>query len=223
MKVKIIFVFMITTFLAFVAYQKYSEYQTLQSIDSYEACIAAKGSIIQESYPATCITQNGDRYTETIDIESTYKNLAFRVEFKYTDSPKSFPVTVINAIDHDIIDLDICGNIFIGTEKASTVVDRFTLLKKLSLQDVNSTVTDAEFLTNGLKSIITMQRLTNQRINSTDWIVIKDLSNEDQEHRSNLIIYYWNDPLRTVVVSFKEKYRCAHLHNQIMSTFNFTN
>lgn len=61
--------------LAFVAYQKYSEYQTLQSIDSYEACIAAKGSIIQESYPAVCVDALGAKFTQYLPpISSTLKD-----------------------------------------------------------------------------------------------------------------------------------------------------
>ena len=52
--------------ISFVAYQKYSEYSTLKSIDSYESCAAAKGSIIQESYPATCITRLGVRFTQPV-------------------------------------------------------------------------------------------------------------------------------------------------------------
>lgn len=77
--------------LAFVAYQKYSEYQTLQSIDSYEACITAKGSIIQESYPATCVTSLGTRYTQpTLPIIDsnmvnwiTYNNDTYNFSFRY--------------------------------------------------------------------------------------------------------------------------------------------
>mgnify|MGYP001570856381 CR=1 FL=1 len=49
-----------------VAYQKYSEYSDLKSIDSYNSCITAKGSVIQESYPSTCVTRLGASLTKTI-------------------------------------------------------------------------------------------------------------------------------------------------------------
>ena len=52
--------------LSLVAYQKYTEYSSFRSIDSYESCAAAKGSVIQESYPATCITRLGSRFTQLV-------------------------------------------------------------------------------------------------------------------------------------------------------------
>lgn len=65
MKIKL-FILAIFVLLSFVAYQKYSEYFSLKSIDSYEACITAKGSVIQESYPATCVTRLGSRFIQPI-------------------------------------------------------------------------------------------------------------------------------------------------------------
>jgi len=65
MKLKLL-VASIFALLSLVAYQKYSEYSTLTSIDSYESCIAAKGSLIQESYPATCVTRLGTRFTQSV-------------------------------------------------------------------------------------------------------------------------------------------------------------
>ncbi len=46
-----------------VGYQKYAELSSLKSIDSYESCVTAKGRVIQESYPATCVTRLGTRFT----------------------------------------------------------------------------------------------------------------------------------------------------------------
>ena len=66
MKLKL-FLLSILVLLSLVAYQKYSEYQTLKSINSYETCIAAKSSTIQESYPATCITRLGSRFTQLVE------------------------------------------------------------------------------------------------------------------------------------------------------------
>jgi hypothetical protein len=55
--------------ISFVAYQKYTEYSSLKFIDSYDSCITTKGSLIQESYPATCITKSGIQFTQNLDTE----------------------------------------------------------------------------------------------------------------------------------------------------------
>ncbi|PIS17913.1 hypothetical protein COT54_02200 [Candidatus Collierbacteria bacterium CG09_land_8_20_14_0_10_46_12] len=64
MKLKLLVITIIVSLLAFVVYQKYTEYSSLRSIDSYESCAATKGSVIQESYPATCITRLGIHFTQ---------------------------------------------------------------------------------------------------------------------------------------------------------------
>lgn len=88
MKLKL-FIFALFILLSLVAYQKYSEYSALKSINSYESCAAAKGSTIQESYPATCITRLGAHFTESINQGNfsqnwlTYTNRIFGVRFQY--------------------------------------------------------------------------------------------------------------------------------------------
>lgn len=75
MKLKL-FLISILALLSLVAYQKYTEYSALKSIDSYESCIVSKGSVIQESYPATCITRLGTHFTQNTwkkFISSPYK------------------------------------------------------------------------------------------------------------------------------------------------------
>jgi len=64
MKLKLLALSIFFAILSLVAYQTYRETKVLKSIDSYESCVSAKGSIIQESYPATCITSLGTRFTE---------------------------------------------------------------------------------------------------------------------------------------------------------------
>lgn len=50
------------------AYQEYSSQRAVSSVTTYDECVTAPGSRIQESYPATCITKNGNRFTQpTID------------------------------------------------------------------------------------------------------------------------------------------------------------
>lgn len=45
----------------------YQEYNNGTSSTSYEECIKEKGSVIQESYPAACITRRGIRFVQPID------------------------------------------------------------------------------------------------------------------------------------------------------------
>ena len=65
MKLKL-FILALFALISLVAYQKYTEYSTLKSINSYESCVAAKSSVIQESYPSTCVTRLGASFTEII-------------------------------------------------------------------------------------------------------------------------------------------------------------
>ncbi len=69
MKLKL-FLLSIIALLSLVAYQKYSEYSALKFIDSYESCVTAKGSLIQESYPATCITRLGARFPQLLSDDT---------------------------------------------------------------------------------------------------------------------------------------------------------
>ena len=52
-----------------IGLKSYRETLTLKSINSYESCIAAQGSRIQESYPATCVTSLGARFTQPLSDE----------------------------------------------------------------------------------------------------------------------------------------------------------
>ncbi len=50
-----------------VGWYSYHYYQSVQPIvDSYESCLAAKGSTLLTSYPSTCVTQNGQSFTEPV-------------------------------------------------------------------------------------------------------------------------------------------------------------
>lgn len=53
--------------LGVVGTHMYQRYTTLPAISSYEECINARGSTIQESYPATCITHDGKRFVQPLD------------------------------------------------------------------------------------------------------------------------------------------------------------
>lgn len=44
----------------------YQEYITAPPVTTYDGCTKATGSLIQESYPATCVTRDGKRFTQPI-------------------------------------------------------------------------------------------------------------------------------------------------------------
>lgn len=44
-----------------------------QMVSTYEECIALPGSVLQESYPATCVTKNNQRFTQPLTAEEEAK------------------------------------------------------------------------------------------------------------------------------------------------------
>ncbi len=49
----------------------YQEYTASPVVTSYEECVKARGSVIQESYPATCVTRDGKRFVQPLDGPDT--------------------------------------------------------------------------------------------------------------------------------------------------------
>lgn len=49
----------------------YQEYMVSPPVTSFDECIKAKGSIIQESYPATCVTRDNRRFIQPTNGENT--------------------------------------------------------------------------------------------------------------------------------------------------------
>jgi hypothetical protein len=56
----------LTTFGAFYGGMKYQRSLNTQKPTSYDECIKLKDSILQESYPAVCVTKSGDRFTQPL-------------------------------------------------------------------------------------------------------------------------------------------------------------
>jgi len=46
-----------------------------QNISSYEECLVSEGSSLQESYPATCVTRNQQRFVQPLTAEEAAKLL----------------------------------------------------------------------------------------------------------------------------------------------------
>lgn len=94
MKLKLLIIIIVVAILSLVAYQKYSEYSALKSIDSYESCTFAKGSVIQESYPTTCVTRLGIKFTTNmVQYWSHYQNDRAKYAFDYPASWQYIPDT----------------------------------------------------------------------------------------------------------------------------------
>ena len=96
-----LFFFIILSLISFVAYQKYAEYSSLKSINSYESCIAAKSSMILESYPTTCVTRLGNHFPQLTPDQSTITPPIFTkwlhsnelVKSKYSSSTAKLTLT----------------------------------------------------------------------------------------------------------------------------------
>jgi hypothetical protein len=57
----------------FLAYQNWQLRQQIHTPTNYQECVEAAGSMIQESYPATCVTKNGARFTQPLTDEENKK------------------------------------------------------------------------------------------------------------------------------------------------------
>lgn len=88
--------------LGLVAYKQYRDFSDLKSINSYEACATTKGSVIQTTYPSTCITRIGTHFTqpttpsETILPQDTYNDCGSalpKINF-FFKAPKGWTTTM---------------------------------------------------------------------------------------------------------------------------------
>lgn len=89
MKIKI-FILATLTLLAIVGYKTYHETKAIKVINSYESCVSVKGSVIQTSYPATCVTRLGSRYTQPLTEEQMQSLLPPNT---YNDCGSAMPKT----------------------------------------------------------------------------------------------------------------------------------
>lgn len=100
---------------ALLAYQNWQLRERLNAPTTYEACVASAGSIIQESYPATCVTKNGTRFTQPLTEEEekalqqpdgtesweTYTNgqygfsLRYPNTYKKVEDPSGWPNAIV--------------------------------------------------------------------------------------------------------------------------------
>ncbi len=70
-----IIVFFLLGLSGFLAFQNWQLQKQLMTPTTYEECVASKGSTIQESYPATCVSISGARFTQPMSDEEKKKLL----------------------------------------------------------------------------------------------------------------------------------------------------
>ncbi len=105
---KKIFYFLLTGILVGIGFQTYSNYSTLKSIDSYESCVTSPGSLIQESYPATCITKLGKNFVQNIPLSiSSDKDFGFSLSI-----PPTLIRSVTNVLGNPVV--LYCDSLIVG-------------------------------------------------------------------------------------------------------------
>jgi len=92
-----LFVLIVSALVGFLAYQNKKLKNLPPQVSSYDECANIEGSIIQESYPAICVTPDGRRFVQQLSEEEqknlenqidtsdwkTYRNEEYGFEFKY--------------------------------------------------------------------------------------------------------------------------------------------
>ena len=89
MKLKL-FIISIFALLAFVALKQYRDFSALKSVNSYDSCVTAKGSVIQESYPATCITKYRSKFIQSTPQPSSVPTINTATWKVYTNKKYNF-------------------------------------------------------------------------------------------------------------------------------------
>lgn len=224
MKLKL-FLSSIFALLSLVAYQKYAEYSALKSINSYESCVAAKGSVIQESYPATCFSRLGARFTQPINQASTASWNAYS-DSKYDFSIK-FPQEA-NIVEKDFgtlgqfkkVAITFIGssqdqNVYVDTDGYSisiAVYDKelsenvLSSLREYSQDKCYPTFVCSEIDTTTISKRIAKTYSLNNNV--------KNISNYYLEN---------NDYLFHIELQFSRSQIYNQIATQILSTFKFTN
>ena len=204
MKLKL-FIFVILILISAVAYKTYADYSALKSIDSYDSCVTAKGSVIQESYPPTCVTRLGNRFSQW----TKYENYIGKYTFYYPSSWKYVPDK------REVWDGIIIGD---GDSKA-------TLLSSVQVSIVNSLNFYVPW--SGKKDIFLTEKNLGQYVLLGDTpantainqkpAVIKQSIN-DNNATTNIAVL---DNDRIILITIFTPKELSDLHNQILSIFQF--
>src|SRR3989338_2886533 len=69
----VVLILILLTVTGVFAYQNWQMRQQLNAPTTYEECIKAPGSVLQESYPATCVTKDGKSFRQILTDEEKKK------------------------------------------------------------------------------------------------------------------------------------------------------
>ncbi len=140
-----IFVVLLLALISFLIWQNY---QNKQTINDYQGCATASGSVIQESYPETCVTKNGQRFVRQLpdeekknleqpqDLISNWKTYTDEITGYQISYPKDMVITHVDSGGISIAPTDGTGPIIIlnvsifpmigGGPAVEVVVEDFT-------------------------------------------------------------------------------------------------
>lgn len=224
---KKIFYFLLAGICVGVSIQTYSEYSALKSIDSYESCIVSPGSRIQESYPSTCVTRLGARFTESImgSRYSFYASEKYAYQFEYPHSTSSYDYSHRTYENYERHDFGVCGSIFAGDSSFdSTQVTEnipFEYLQDIRKLPIGKTIEYSARLANNLQVEYIAHRMNDAFIADQMWTSSKNASNEDSDVESQDATYYLFRDKNLYLINLSSKSRCTD-YSRILSTFKFT-
>jgi hypothetical protein len=217
---------------------------------SYEGCVNAEGSVIQESYPATCITKDGERFLQPLP-DDTQNNLQSNFEAPDFESLENWIIFTSN-YEYEIkfpAKFEIDTNMLRGSEefKISSDDEYIALFWK---QDLLTDLSVKEKYPYGLAIKASIPK-SNQQNLSLNELIHSTLSESDFIERDEIIIdgtkgekliyetadgtitdvfFLYKDKLyRFTGRTFSTESKMNNLHvyddlfNQIMSTIIFLN
>lgn len=228
MKLKLFFL-SILALLSLVGYKTYRDTAALKSIDSYESCIVAKGSIIQESYPATCITRLGTRFTQPITSQKyqEYRSEKYNYEFKYLANSSPYDYSLREYESYERHDFGSCVSIYVGKEgfELYQVTENipFKYLREISKFSIGQTKNYTARLANNLPVKFVAQRKSDENISTYLWTSIKNVGNAaNPDFGPYDSTYYLYHSKKLYLINISDNSRCQD-YDLILSTFKFTN
>lgn len=199
--------------LAITGYYFFMRSRQTMLINSYETCTAAPGSKIQESYPATCVTEDGRSFTQPLTDEQK-QNLEPPVDTSTwkTYSNNSFGFSLTYPSDWDIQELHSPAPA--GTSGVQPTIDTIifatasSYIKVFSGAHIDTTFPQEMLIT-------TEQTMLDEKLVTEDTYIL------DSQHQDTKII--------KIVIPDEKIYRIeaffpttnTHRINQMLSTFKF--
>lgn len=212
-----ILIVVILVVIAALAVAGYLFYQNTQrsavQINSFEACMTAAGSRIQESYPKICVAKDGQQFTQEIiepqesqdftdqtETWQLYTNQEFQFSFKYPAdwfTSTSGDGTIL--FDDTVID----GQNIVEPDQVAITVEVITNPKLIAAYEADLSNSQTKRVINGIEFILTQPKF------SGEGQPPKQVSFAETKHNGNLIRFGLSDAVH------------QDTFNQILSTFEF--